>query len=64
MNGAPPCYNPAHKHPVPEAAVEAVPNFFKAIYDTARRIKLDELVEFCPCGTAYSLERDCRAKPT
>jgi alpha-galactosidase len=54
MNGAPPCYNPAHKHARPEESVEAMPTFFKAIYDTAREVKPDALVEFCPCGTAYS----------
>jgi alpha-galactosidase len=54
MNGAPPCYNPAHKHARPEEAVEAMPQFFKMIYDTARSIKKDALVEWCPCGTAYS----------
>ena len=54
MNGVPPCYNPAHHHAMPEEAVEALPRFFKAIYDTALSIKPDALVEFCPCGTAYS----------
>jgi alpha-galactosidase len=54
MNGAPPCYNPAHKHARPEESVEGMPKFFKALYDTAREIKPDALVEFCPCGTAYS----------
>jgi alpha-galactosidase len=52
MNGAPPCYNPAHHHAVPEDSVEAMPQFFKMIYDTARSIKPDVLVEWCPCGTA------------
>ncbi len=52
MNGAPPCYNPAHKHARPEESVEAMPAFFKMIYDTARSIKPDVLVEWCPCGTA------------
>jgi alpha-galactosidase len=54
MNGVPPCYNPAHHHARPEESVEGLPQFFKAIYDTARSIKPDALVEFCPCGTAYS----------
>jgi alpha-galactosidase len=54
MNGVPPCYNPAHHHASPEEAVEALPQFFKAIFDTALSIKPDALVEFCPCGTAYS----------
>lgn len=54
MNGVPPCYNPAHRHARPEEAVEAVPRFFQAIFDTARKLKPDALVEFCPCGTSYS----------
>jgi alpha-galactosidase len=54
MNGVPPCYNPAHHHKRPEDSVEALPKFFQAIYDAARSIKPDALVEFCPCGTAYS----------
>jgi len=54
MNGAPPCYNPAHRHARPEESVEAMPLFFKALYETARKVKPEALVEFCPCGTAYS----------
>jgi alpha-galactosidase len=54
MNGAPPCYNPAHKHTRPEESVEAMPQFFKMIFETARSIKPDVLVEWCPCGTAAS----------
>ncbi len=54
MNGVPPCYNPAHRHAVPEDSVEALPRFFKAIYEAARAVKPGALVEFCPCGTAYS----------
>ncbi|MCW5980074.1 MAG: alpha-galactosidase [Bryobacteraceae bacterium] len=54
MNGVPPCYNPAHKHAAPEESVEALPKFFQAIYETARSVKPDALLEFCPCGTAYS----------
>jgi alpha-galactosidase len=54
MNGAPPCYNPGHKHARPEESVEAMPTFFRAIYQAARSVKPDALVEFCPCGTAYS----------
>jgi alpha-galactosidase len=54
MNGVPPCYNLAHHHKRPEDSVEALPDFFKEIYETARSVKADALVEFCPCGTAYS----------
>jgi alpha-galactosidase len=54
MNGAPPCYNPAHQHARPEDSVEAMPQFFKMIFDTARGLKPDALIEWCPCGTAAS----------
>jgi len=54
MNAVPPCYNPAHHHKSPEDSVEALPDFFRQLYETARSVKPDALVEFCPCGTAYS----------
>ena len=54
MNAVPPCFNPAHHHKRPEDSVEALPDFFREIYETARSVKPDALVEFCPCGTAYS----------
>lgn len=54
MNGAPACYNPAHHHARPEDSVEAMPDFFREIYETAQAVKPGALVEFCPCGTAYS----------
>jgi len=54
MNGVPACHNPAHHHARPEESVEALPDFFKAIYETAQAVKPGALVEFCPCGTAYS----------
>ncbi len=54
MNGVPACYNPAHKHTRPEESVEGLPRFFQMIYETARSMKPDALVEWCPCGTAYN----------
>ena len=54
MNAVPECFNPAHHHKSPEDSVEALPDFFREIYETARSVKPDALVEFCPCGTAYS----------
>jgi alpha-galactosidase len=54
MNGVPACYNPAHHHAQPEESVEALPDFFQAIYETAQAVKPGTLVEFCPCGTAFS----------
>ena len=54
MNGVPRCYNPAHHHQRPEESVEALPDFFREIYDAAQKAKPGSLVEFCPCGTAFS----------
>ena len=54
MNGVPRCYNPAHHHKEPEESVEGLPDFFQAIYKTAQSVKPGALVEFCPCGTAFS----------
>jgi alpha-galactosidase len=54
MNGAPACYNPAHHHRKPEDSVEAMPDFFRELYETAQSVKPGALVEFCPCGTSYS----------
>jgi alpha-galactosidase len=54
MNAVPECFNPAHHHKSPEDSVQALPDFFREIYETARSVKPDALVEFCPCGTAYS----------
>jgi alpha-galactosidase len=54
MNGVPACYDPAHHHKRPEDSVEALPDFFREIYDAAQSAKPGSLVEFCPCGTSYS----------
>jgi alpha-galactosidase len=54
MNGVPPCFNPAHHHARPEESVEDLAKFFQMIYDTARSIKPDAIVEWCPCGTAFN----------
>jgi alpha-galactosidase len=55
MNAVPPCYNPAHKHARPEESVEGLARFFQTIYESARSIKPDALVEWCPCGTAFNV---------
>jgi alpha-galactosidase len=55
LNGVAPCFNPAHRHARPEESVEALPNFFGAIYRTAVKINPDAVLELCPCGTAYSV---------
>ena len=54
MNGIPPDYNSGHNLTYPEESVEQLPAFFKMIYDEARSIKPQAVVENCPCGTACS----------
>ncbi|MGH1558107.1 hypothetical protein ACRAWD_10540 [Caulobacter segnis] len=54
MNGVAPCYNPTHKHARPEESVEKLQDFWKLVYDTAREINPEAVVEFCPCGTSYA----------
>ena len=55
LNGVPPCYNSAHHHPYPEESVEQLPQFFQMIYQTAKALKPDVVVEICACGTAASV---------
>ena len=54
LNGVAPCYNPAHKHARPEASVEKLQDFWKAIYQQAMAINPDAVIEICPCGTAQA----------
>ncbi len=54
QNAVPPCYNPAHHHARPQDAVQALPSYFKSIYETAVSVKTDAVVEICPCGDAAS----------
>jgi alpha-galactosidase len=54
LNAAPPCYNEAHHHKYPEESSEKVPEFFKAIYETALSINPNAVIQICPCGTSYS----------
>jgi alpha-galactosidase len=45
---------PDHSLEHPNHSVEGVPVFFQMIYDEARRIKPNAVVENCPCGTCMS----------
>lgn len=55
LNAVAPCYNPAHRHARPEESVEGLQDFFRALYDTARGIDPEVVMELCPCGTGDSL---------
>ncbi len=54
LNAAPPCYNPKHHHKYPEESTEAMPAFFKTIYETVEKFNKNNVVEVCPCGTGYN----------
>lgn len=54
LNGVPPCHNPAHRHARPEESVEKLHEFLQVIYDTARQINPDAVIELCPCGTSQT----------
>jgi alpha-galactosidase len=49
MNACAPDFG-GHSLQYPEQSYEQLPQFFKMIYETARSIRPDAVVEFCPCG--------------
>ncbi len=55
QNMVPECFNRAHHHKSPFASVDAVPIFFKDIYDEATTLKKGFLIQLCPCGTNFSI---------
>lgn len=55
MNSVAPDYNPAHHPDDPEKNVRELPSFFKMIFDTARSIKSDAVIQYCPCGDCFSV---------
>jgi len=54
LNAAPECFDPSHHHATPADAPEAVPGFFRTIWESAQATKPGALIEICPCGTGYS----------
>jgi alpha-galactosidase len=54
LNCVPTCYNPSHHHPAPEASLEALPAFYKMVYETALGVNPRAKIEICPCGTNQS----------
>ncbi len=51
----PRCYNPSHHHRSPDDSVLAMGPVFKVIFDTARAIKPDSVIQICPCGTTPNM---------
>jgi alpha-galactosidase len=54
QNCVPLCFTPDHKHLRPEESVEALPAFYKMVYETASRINPKAKIQICPCGTNQS----------
>ena len=54
LNCCLPDHNPHSGLNAPEEAVEQFPTFFKAIFDRARALKPDAVVQLCPCGCAMN----------
>lgn len=55
MNAVPADYNWSRPLEYPEKSIEELPQFFKMIYETAREIKPNAVVENCPCGCCMSI---------
>ena len=55
MNGVAPDYNPAHHPDDPEKDVRELPTYFKLIFDTAKSVKKDAVIQYCPCGDCFSV---------
>jgi len=54
LNAVPPCYNPAHNHKDPEESYRSTPAFFKMIFEEARKIKPNAVIQICPGGEVFS----------
>lgn len=54
MNACAPDYQDNHDIEYPEQSFEQMPMIFKTIFETARSIKPNAVIEFCPCGDCMS----------
>jgi len=54
LNCCLPDYNEASELDDPRQSYEQLPSFFTAIYDTARALKPNAVVQICPCGCAVN----------
>jgi alpha-galactosidase len=54
INCIPPDYNATAGYKTPEEAPFELPDFFKLVWETARKIKPDAVVQLCPCGCVMS----------
>lgn len=54
LNCCMPDYNDASRLDYPEQAVEQMPLFFRNIYEQARAVKPNAVIQVCPCGCAVN----------
>lgn len=54
LNCCMPDYNEASQLSTPQESQSRLPSFFQAIYDTARALKPNAVVQICPCGCAVN----------
>lgn len=55
LNCVHPDYNPTHHPEDPYYAFRQLPEYYKLIYNEARAIKPNAVVQFCPCGDVFSV---------
>ncbi len=54
VNLAPPCYNPAHHHKSPYESCEKTAEVLRKVFEKAKSLKPDCVIELCPCGDMAS----------
>lgn len=54
LNAVPADHHPDHGLDDPGQCIEKLPEFFGMVYDYARQIKPDAVIEICPCGCCMS----------
>ncbi len=55
LNCVSPDYNPKHHPEDPEKDFRELPGFYKLIHDTARAVKSNSVIQYCPCGDCFSV---------
>jgi alpha-galactosidase len=55
LNAVPADYNTKAEIEYPEKAFEALPDFFKMIYEKSNQLKPGVVIQNCPCGTCMSV---------
>ena len=55
MNAVAPDYNPAHHPDDPEKSFRELPGFYRLLHESAREIKPNSVLQYCPCGDCFSV---------